>query len=230
MKTALQQIHCILQNNPSYPPRLITGAGSTNPLHIHAAEWAPLLERYRKGDKTSLSQLCCKAQPLADRISRDSYFANALGQDEAYSIAAMTMVTFWSRIPSAADWNKLPGQLYNAMKCDLMNQIRRQKTYRSHEVHYETETEVNDDRQEPPADCRDEPENRLLQKEWNESVRDCLQYLGVKERKVIDGYFFRQLTVTEIALELHCSPDSVTSAKRAALKKLRKLFEEKQVA
>ena len=68
-----------------------------------------------------------------------------------------------------------------------------------------------------------------LQAEQERTVRDCLQCLGEKERQVIHGYFFRQLTVTEIAREMHCSPDCVTSAKRHALKKLREIFAEKQI-
>ena len=167
-----------------------------------------------------------------DKISRKQYFATALGRDEAYSIAAMSMVNFWARTDQRTDPRDIPGQLYHSMECDLKNQIDRQKTRRRREVHYETGSETEDDGnewQKPLADTGNEPEEQMLQTEWNRRVRDCLQYLGKKERQVIHGYFFRQLSVTEIANELACSPDSVTTAKRHALKRLRSIFSEQQV-
>lgn len=170
-----------------------------------------------------------------EKISRKQYFANALGREEAYSIAAMSMVNFWARTDLDGELRDIPGQLYHAMECDLKNQIDRQKTRRRREVHYEKEAreEGSEDEcsewEEPLADERSDPEEQVLQTEWDRSVRDCLQYLGKKERHVIYGFFFRQLSVTEIAKEMECSPDSVTSAKRHALKRLRRIFAEKQI-
>ena len=222
MKAMFQTIHCTLETNPAWPVDLPT---------CHR-DWGPLLERYHKGDKTGFQLLCCRSKPLVDRISRKQYYATALGWDEAYSIAAMSMINFWNRKDLTGNSQNLPGQLYHAMECDLKNQIDRQNTRRRREVHYETDSdteETADEWQEPLADSRYEPGEQLLQAEWTQSVRDCLQYLGKKERQVIRGYFFRQLSVTEIAKELECSPDSVSSAKRHALKRLRSIFEERQI-
>ena len=118
------------------------------------------------------------------------------------------------------------------MECDLKNQIDRQNTRRRREVHHKADkgTEGSDDEwQDPLAVNRNEPEEQVLQTEWNHSVRDCLQYLGKKERQVIQGFFFRQLSVTEIAKEMHCRPDRRTSAKRHALKRLRRICTEQQI-
>ena len=81
----------------------------------------------------------------------------------------------------------------------------------------------------PDASCNN-PEYLALQEERDRMVWECLQHLGPKERTVITGFYFRQLSIREIAAEMNCSTANVSSTKRNALYKLRKLFEEKQVA
>ena len=231
MKSIFQTIHCVLENNPGWPVSPLPRDTGTDPLSCHT-DWGPLLEQYHKGEKQVFQLLCYRSRPLVEKISRKPYYAHALGRDEAYSIAAMSMVNFWNRKDLTKNPRNLPGQLYHAMECDLKNQIDRQNTRRRREVHCETDggTEGSEDEwQDPLAASRNEPEEQILREEWNRSVRDCLRYLGKKERKVIHRYFFRQLSVSEIAKELQCSPDSVTSAKRHALKRLRSIFTEKEI-
>ena len=241
MKAKFQTIHCVLENNPAWPVGPVHPTKpadctlpqdpGADPLTCHR-DWGPLLERYHKGDKKVFQLLCCRSKPLVDKISRKQYYAKTLGRDEAYSIAAMSMVNFWNRKDLTGNTRNLPGLLYHTMECDLINQIDRQNTRRRREVHYETDSETEgtaDEWQDPLADSRYEPEEQALQNDWNRRVRDCLQYLGKKERQVIHGFFFRQLSVTEIAKEMECSPDSVTSAKRHALKRLRSIFAEQQI-
>ena len=253
MKTLTNPTHSLLQSRPAHadnktardpfhpsgmPGRDTAGPASRIPWDPGAdpgrwpADWGSLLERYHKGDRSFFHLLCCKSQPLVDTVSRKQYYANALGREEAYSIAAMSMVSFWNRADPGENAGNLPGQLYHAMECDLLNQIRRQETRRSREVHVDTDTGSGDSDNDvkPPAAGDDtDPEQQLLESEWKATVRSCLQFLGKKECQVIHRFFFRQLTVTEIAAELHCSPDSVTSAKRHALKTLRRIFTEKQI-
>lgn len=231
MKTAFQSIHCTLENNSAWPVSPYPRDPGNDPLACLTG-WEPLLKQYHKGDKRFFQLLCCRSKPLVDKISQKYYFVTALGRDEAYSIAAMSMVNFWARVKPGTDSRNIPGQLYHTMECDLKNQIDRQKTRHRREIHYETDSETEDTEnewQDPLADTSNEPEEQMLQEEWNRSVRDCLQQLGKKERQVIRGYFFRQLSVSEIAKEMECSPDSVTSAKRHALKRLRDIFAEKQI-
>ena len=231
MKSIFQTIHCVLENNPAWPVHPLPWDAGADPLYSRI-DWGPLLEQYHKGDKQVFTLLCCQSRPLVDRVSRNPYYATALGREEAYSIAAMAMVNFWNRTDLTVNPKNLPGQLYHAIECDLKNQIDRQNTRRRREIHHKADkgTEGSDDEwQDPLAVNRNEPEEQVLQAEWNRSVRDCLQYLGKKERQVIQGFFFRQLSVTEIAKEMNCSPDSVTSAKRHALKRLRRIFAEQQI-
>lgn len=232
LKASLQTIHCVLENNPAWTVIPLPYEKGSDSFSYPAEDWEPLLKQYQKGDKRFFHLLCCKSGPLVNKISRKQYFAHALGQDEAYSIAAMSMVNYWARLSPTEEIQNIPGQLYHSMECDLRNQINRQKTRCDREIHYETkgETEGNEDEwQEPLADCRQEPEQQALQAEWNHKVRDCLQYLGKKEQQVIHSFFFRQLSVTEIAQEMHCTPACVSATKRNALYKLRRIFETEQV-
>lgn len=231
MKTSIQQIHCKVENNPAWQANPLPWE-EAGPDPGYATDWEPLLKQYHKGDNRFFQLLCYRSKPLVENISRKQYFVNALGRDEAYSIAAMSMVTFWKQVDLKGNLRDIPGQLFHSMECDLQNQIDRQKTRHRREVHYETgrnTEETANECPEPPADSRDEPEEQVLRAEWNRKVRDCLQYLGKKERQVIHGFFFRQLTVAEIAKEMNCSPNNVKAAKWVALKKLRHIFEEKEI-
>lgn len=233
MKTTLHPIHRTLQTTPAWPVTPLPGEKAAVPPGNPDGDWEPILERYRQGDSLSLQLLCCRAKPLVEKISSKRYYAASLGREEAYSIAAMTMVEFWHGEALTGNGKDLPRRLTRAMNCDLINQIRRQNTRRQRELHYEADSDTEDEAerewQDPLADRRDEPEQRILQAEWNRKVRDCLQYLGAKERQVIRGFFFRQLSITEIAREMHCTPACVSSTKRNALYKLRSIFSEQQV-
>ena len=226
MKTDLQPNHCELQNNPAWPARPFPGEDVADPLQLPAQDWETLLEKYRKGDKLTLTLLCDKAKPLLERISRERYYVAHLGREESYSIAAMSMVNFWHSEAELGEWDDIPRRLTQAMKCDLLNQIRRNKTRRSREIHCETDRETEEDRLDLPVTNNIDPEQQALQEEWNRKVRECLKYLGDKERQVIYNCFFLQLSVPEIARRMHCTTACVSSTKRNALYKLRKIFEE----
>ena len=73
------------------------------------------------------------------------------------------------------------------------------------------------------------PEHQTLLAEQKHQVQECLKYLSPREKQVIHGIFYRQLSVAEIAGELHCSKLCVSTAKYCALKKLRRIFEEQHV-
>ena len=204
--------------------------GETNsPLLFSAPDWEPVLERYRKGDTSVFPLLCCKANPLVKKISGRRYYSDLLGREEAYSIAAMTMVDFWNKEALTCDPADVPRQLARAVNCDLLNEIKRNRNRGLREVHAEAENESQDERQEYIAGSIADPEQDILRKEWNHRVRNCLKYLGKMERHVITGFFFRQMSITEIAEELHSSTNIVSATKRNALNKLREVFTDKRI-
>ena len=232
MKTSLQTIHCVLENNPAWPVHPLPWDAGGSPRLCPAVRWETLVTQYQKGEKRFFHLLCCHSKPLVDKISRKRYFVAHLGRDEAYSIAAMSMVEFWAHEALQGDPRDIPRRLTQAMNCDLLNQINRKKTRRQREVHYEAGSDPEDAGEEwqgPLADSSREPEQQALQAEWNRKVRDCLQYLGTREQQVILGFFFRQLSVAEIAQEMHCTPACVSATKRNALCKLREIFRKEQI-
>ncbi len=192
-------------------------------------DWEPILERYRQGDTSVFQLLCCKTNPLVKKISGRRYYSDLLGREEAYSIAAMTMVDFWNSKAHTCEPAEIPRQLTQAINCDLLNQIKRNKNRSLREIHAEPESTCPDDRQEFTAGSIVDPEQDVLQKEWNRKVRNCLKYLGKRERQGITGLFFRQMSIAEIAAELHSNTNAVSLARRDALRKLRDVFRDKHI-
>lgn len=231
MNTSLQTIHCVLENNPAWPACPLPYVDGANSPDCFTGDWEPLLTQYQKGDKRFFQLLCRRSQPLVDKISRKRFYVANLGREESYSIAAMSMVEFWTHDALKGEPKDLPRRLTQAINCDLLNQINRQKTRRNREIHYETSDskESEDDWQAPPADNRNDPEQKMLQAEWDHKVRNCLQYLGKREQQVIQSFFFRQLSVPEIAREMHCTSACVSATKKNALYKLRRIFAEQHV-
>lgn len=222
------QAKCGLQNGRSPQPDPVSGEAE-RALFISSPDWEPILDRYRKGDTSVFGLLCCKANPLVKKISGRRYYAASLGREEAYSIAAMTMVDFWSKEALTCNPADISRQLIRAMNCDLLNQIKRNGNRSQREVHPDTESETEDERQEYIDGRIADPEQDILRKEWNRRVRDCLKYLGKMERQVITGFFFRQMSIAEIAEELHSNTNTVSVTKRNALNKLREVFTDKQI-
>ena len=200
-----------------------------NALFPPVPDWEPVLERYRKGDTLVFPLLCCKANPLVKKISGRRYYSASLGREEAYSIAAMTMVDFWNKEALTCDPADIPRQLTRAVNCDLLNEIKRNQNRGLREVHSEAENESPTECQEFITGSIVDPEQDILQKEWNRKVRSCLKYLGKMERQVITGVFFRQMSIAEIAEELHSKPGTVSVTKRNALNKLRDAFKDKHI-
>ena len=200
-----------------------------NALRLNGPDWEPVLERYRQGDTSVLPLLCCKTDPLAKQVSGRRYYSASLGKEEAYSIAAMTMVDFWNRDALKCDPADIPRQLTRAINGDLLNQIKRNKNRSLREIHSGTEGTGPDSQPEFLAGSIADPEQDILQKEWNRKVRSCLKYLGKMERQVITGFFFRQMSIAEIAEELHSKPGTVSVTKRNALNKLRDVFKDKHI-
>ena len=203
--------------------------GEEQSTSLFSPGWEPILERYRQGDTSVFGLLCCKSDPLVKKISGRRYYSARLGKEEAYSIAAMTMVDFWNSNALTCEPAEIPRQLTQAMNCDLLNQIKRNKNRSLREIHSEAESKSPDGRQVFTAGNIINPEEDVLRKEWNRNVRNCLKYLGKRQRQVITGLFFRQMSVAELAAELHVNTNAVSLARRDALKKLREVFRDKHI-
>ncbi len=221
-----KQANSALKDIPSRRPDPLPGEKES--ALLFSPDWEPILERYRQGDTSVFGLLCCKSNPLVKKISGRRYYSARLGKEEAYSIAAMTMVDFWNSKALSCEPAEIPRHLTQAINCDLLNQIRRNENRSLREIHSEAENESPDGQVFTAGNIID-PEQDVLRKEWNRDVRNCLKYLGKRERQVITGLFFRQMSVAELAAELHANTNAVSLARRDALKKLREVFRDKHI-
>ena len=210
--------------------------GQPDLMSIPYRQLKQLMLQARKYDPRAIEAFCNLAEPVLQKYSHLPYIVSALGIDEARSIVNQTLMDFLMHEHLRDDRQDIPTMLKRAIHCDLKNQVDRMKTRRQFEQHSKPASQSEDDEEETdvtaslPADKRLEPDSQVLQKERRYLVRECLLHLSPKEKVVINGIFFKQQSVSEIAEELHCSTLSVSTAKYSALKKLHKLFEEKHVA
>ena len=225
---------------PSWPNCTIAIAWPQTPpdlLSIPANQLKQLMLQARAYDPMAIEIFTTLAMPIVKYYSSLPNVVSVLEKDEAYSIANHTMMDFLMHERLRNEKQDIPTMLKRAIRCDLMNQIDRIKNRRHFETYSKpgnsSQSEDDDDNTDfianLPADTRLEPERQALLAEQKHRVRECLQYLSPKEKKVIIGFFYRQLSVAEIAGELHCSKLCVSTAKYCALKKLRRIFAEQQI-
>ena len=198
-----------------------------------------LMELARQGDTRAAERFCLLAAPLLDQYSSARYFAAVLGKDEARSIAALSVIDFLMYEPLKDEPQDFPRMLRQVIKCDLLNQARNTERRLRFETHSlsgpdrsgngDRDTEETEAAALLPAGRDCEPEQQAFRKELRRKIGECFHYLGAKEKVVIAGLFFRQLSVAELARELQCSAASVSAARYSALKKLRVLFEAKHI-
>ena len=197
-----------------------------------------LMQRAREYDPRAIELFSTLAEPIVKYYSCLPYVVSVLGKEEARSCANHTMMDFLMHEKLRSERQDIPTMLKRAIHCDLKNQIDRMKTRRQFEQYSTSDansiTGDDDDEKDVfarlPADPRLEPERQVLERERKRLIRKCMHYLSAKEKFVIEGIFFRQQSIAELAEELHCADYTVSQAKYSALKKLRELFKEKQIA
>ena len=225
---------------PDWPDYTIAIAWPQTPpdlLSIPANQLKQLMLQARAYDPRAIEIFTTLAMPIVKYYSNLPNVVSVLEKDEAYSIANHTMMDFLMHERLRKEKQDIPTMLKRAIRCDLMNQIDRIKNRRHFETYSKpgnsSQSEDDDDNTDViaklPADTRLGPEHQTLLAEQKHRVQECLKYLSPREKQVIHGIFYRQLSVAEIAGELHCSKLCVSTAKYCALKKLRRIFEEQHV-
>lgn len=203
--------------------------GQTQGIIIPPETVQQLLPLARQGDTQAFQRLSLLLEPLVTRLSQKACYVTELGREDARSYALLSMMEFLLFEPLRENWYDLPRLLLRVIALDLKNRIERQHTIGRRERH-STEGEQEEEATDlPHPDCICNPEEKVLQDERKQKIQECLERLGRKQRQVITAYYYRQLSIEEIAEEMHCSVNSVSLAKGIALKNLRKLFEEKQI-
>ena len=196
-----------------------------------------LMQQARKFDPRAIEAFTALAIPVVKHYSNIRYYATLLGKEEARSIAIQTALEFLMHDKLRGKTKDIPSMLKRAIHCDLQNQAERVTNRLRMELrgtagaaNQETEeADAADVIQSLPADPRSEPEQQALLAEQRRLVRESLQSLSPRERQVILRLFFHRQRVAEIAVAMHCTPNAVSLLKYSALRKLRKVFTEKEI-
>ena len=96
-----------------------------------------------------------------------------------------------------------------------------------HTYSYDTITDSTD-LEDPDGDFAEDSAGRIDDSKLKAKMRRGLHALTERQKKVIEYYFEEELSLQQIAKELHCSKQSVDESLKAALKKLRQFIADKE--
>jgi RNA polymerase sigma factor (sigma-70 family) len=197
--------------------------------------WNYLFRKTKAGDADASRELYQAAQPLIKPFYKVPKFKNRLGRDEIHSIASFALVRYFAQHTGLPPDNEVPYLLKHVIWCELINGIRNMNVREKHErpggpVRSDgTDPDAEDANRvvnSAPADDREEePETRCLNKELHREVREAVSQLPKKHQTVINGLYYQQKNMKEIAQEMNCSAENVRIIRLNALARLHQLLE-----
>ena len=185
------------------------------------------MQQARQGDETAARTFCKRAKEVLRPFYNIPYFVKILGRDEVQGVLSLTMVEFlmsYSKWPSDEE---IPRLLKRISRNALLNQVHRESIRSKHRQVLTSFCEtgnVNEEETEAEqyiADSSEEPENKLLQMELNQTVKDAMCALRPSERKVLYGLYFEEKSAAELAREMQCTPQNVRRLHKNGLRHLR---------
>lgn len=194
---------------------------------LHAIPWTLLMQQARQGDETAARTFCKRAKEVLRPFYNIPYFVKILGRDEVQGVLSLTMVEF---LMSYSKWppdEEIPRLLKRISRNALLNQVHRESIRSKHRQALTSFCEtgnVNEEETEAEqyiADSSEEPENKLLQMELNQTVKDAMCALRPSERKVLYGLYFEEKSAAELAREMQCTPQNVRRLHKNGLRHLR---------
>ena len=194
---------------------------------LHAIPWTLLMQQARQGDETAARTFCKRAKEVLRPFYNIPYFVKILGRDEVQGVLSLTMVEF---LMSYSKWppdEEIPRLLKRISRNALLNQVHRESIRSKHRQALTSFCEtgnVNEEETEAEqyiADSSEEPENKLLQMELNQTVKDAMCALRPSERKVLYGLYFEEKSAAELAREMQCMPQNVRRLHKNGLRHLR---------
>lgn len=185
------------------------------------------MQQARQGDETAARTFCKRAKEVLRPFYNIPYFVKILGRDEVQGVLSLTMVEF---LMSYSKWppdEEIPRLLKRISRNALLNQVHRESIRSKHRQALTSFCEtgnVNEEETEAEqyiADSSEEPENKLLQMELNQTVKDAMCALRPSERKVLYGLYFEEKSAAELAREMQCTPQNVRRLHKNGLRHLR---------
>lgn len=198
-------------------------------------QWNYLFRKTKAGDAEASHELHLAAQSLIKPFYNVPKFKNRLGRDEIHSIASFALVRYFAQHTGLPPDNEVPYLLKHVIWCELINSLRNMNVREKHEqsggsVNSGDTGSDGDDAgrladSTPADDHEGEPETRCLNKELHREVSEAVSKLPKNHQAVINGLFYQQKSMKEIAQELNCSAENVRIIRLNALAKLHQLLE-----
>ena len=194
---------------------------------LHAIPWALLMQQARQGDETAARTFCKRAKEVLRPFYNIPYFVKSLGRDEIQGVLSLTMVEF---LMSYSKWppdEEIPRLLKRISRNALLNQVHRESVRSKHRQLLPSSSETgifNEEETEAEpyiADSSEEPENKLLQMELSQTVKDAMCALRPSERKVLYGLYFEQKSTVDLAGDMQCTPQNIRRLHKNGLRHLR---------
>ena len=125
---------------------------------------------------------------------------------------------------------EVPRLLKRILRNTLLNQIQKETIRAKYRQPVIPCHEGEERREEEPiteqyaTDSTEEPENRLLQQELSQAVKDAMYSLRPSEHNVLYGLYFEYKTTAELARDMHCTTQNICRLHKNGLRHLRKLL------
>ena len=195
-----------------------------------AIPWNRLMKQAKGGDETAVQTFCKQAGPILKTFCSIPFFTRKLGRDEIRSLLSLALMEFLMHYSKSLPDEEIPRLLKRILRNTLLNQIQKETTRAKYRQPVLPCHEGEERREEEPiteqyaADSTGEPENRLLQQELNQAVKDAMYYLRPSEHNVLYGLYFEYKTTAELARDMHCTTQNICRLHKNGLGHLRKLL------
>ena len=193
--------------------------------------WNEWLRLARQGDESAKLRFCAQAEPFIETFCKIRFFTETLGEEEVRSIATLATLEFLMTYPSPPQDGDFPFMLRKILRTTLLARMKRANARGRHEMKMFALRDTVDGVTEEniaelvPADSKEEPETKLLEKEMSLTATKALAQLKSSEQAMLRAYFFQNKTAAAIAKDLQCSRQYVEKMRNKALNHLRELLE-----
>jgi RNA polymerase sigma-70 factor (ECF subfamily) len=188
--------------------------------HTDLSAELDLLSRARAGDAQAF---CLLTEPLQARLLRQ---AAALAGDLslAEDIVSETLLAAWKSLPRYNETCRLSTWLYSILLHRYQKSIRRARSRPLSAARLPfIDVHVLQEQQSKVASTEPSPMEAAARNETFVQLRQCIDLLPDKHRRVILLRFFEDASLPDMAAVLECSVGTVKSRLHHALEKLRKM-------
>ena len=196
--------------------------------------WNLWFRQAEEGKIEAIHNIIMASQPIISSLSNIRLFQSRMSKDDICSNANYVLLRFIKKRRELPTDKEVPFLIRHVLKCGLTDCIRSMEVREEHEQlaiavkltnTYEDDAYTENDCYESyVADTRTEPETHCLNSELCDMVREAVQQLPEDERTVIQGFYYQNKGMKEIAQELNCTFQNAYKTRRSAYTHLKKLL------